>query len=134
MSDFNEKVMAEFRANGGVVGGFFEGRDLLILHTIGAKSGLKRETPLVCSTDGDRYVIVASAGGADNHPAWYHNLVKNPDVTIEVGTEKFDAIATIAEEPERTRLYEHMETVGEFFSEYKQKAQRVIPVITIARK
>lgn len=134
MSDFNEKVIAEFRANDGVVGGYFEGHTLLLLHSIGAKSGLERVTPVMTIQDGDRYVIVASKGGADTHPAWYYNLIANPDVTVEVGTEKFDAIATITDEPERTELYAKMEAEASGFTEYKNKTSRVIPVVTLARK
>ncbi len=135
MSEFNDKVIAEFRENEGVVGGFFEGHTLLLLHTTGAKSGLARISPLMTTTDGDRYILVASSGGAENHPSWYHNIVANPNVTIEVGTEKFDAIATIEEEPERTRLYSKMEERFDGFTEYKNKVKtRVIPIITVARK
>ncbi len=134
MSDFNDKVIAEFRENEGVVGGYFEGHTLLLLHTTGAKSGLERVSPVMCIEDGDRYVIVASKAGADTHPSWYHNIVANPNVTIEVGAEKFDAVATITEEPERTELYSKMEAEAEGFTEYKNKTSRVIPVITLARK
>lgn len=135
MSEFNDKVIAEFRENDGVVGGFFEEHTLLLLHTTGAKSGLARISPLMTTTDDDRYILVASSGGAENHPSWYHNIVANPNVTIEVGTEKFDAVASIAEEPERTRLYSKMEERFDGFTEYKNKVKtRVIPIITVARE
>lgn len=134
MSDFNKQVIEEFRANDGVVGGYFEGYTLLLLHTTGAKSGKKRVNPLMCIPDGDKYVIIASAAGADNHPDWYHNIVASPEISIEIGTEKFDATATITEEPERTQLYEKMEAVSAGFTEYKNKTSRVIPVITVTRK
>ncbi len=133
-NDWNKKVIAEFRANDGKVGGNFEGSDLLLLHTTGAKSGLPRINPLMTKDLGnDRYVIIASKGGATSHPDWYYNLKANPDVHIEVGTEAFDAKATILDEPERTNLYEQMEESYAFFTEYKQKAGRVIPVITVER-
>lgn len=136
MSDFNEKVIAEFRANQGVVGGYFEGQTVLLLHTTGAKSGIERVNPVVTTQDGDRYVVVASKAGAEKHPDWYHNLVANPDVTVEVGAETFDATATVTEEPERTDLYSKMESLNPAFTEYKAKTAgiRVIPVITLSRK
>jgi len=135
MSEFNEKVIAEFRENDGIVGGFFEGKALLLLHNTGAKTGKEYVTPLMYHmTDDDKYFVIASAGGADTHPQWYHNLVANPDVSIEVGAETLDAVATVADEPERTQLYEKMEAIADFFTEYKQKADRVIPVITLEPK
>lgn len=133
MSDWNQKIMDEFRANEGKVGGVFADATLLILHTIGAKSGKERVNPLVTVQDEDRLVIVASKGGADSHPAWYYNLVANPEVSVEFGTEQFRAQAAEAEEPERTRLYEKMENAFDSFSEYKTKTSRVIPVITLTR-
>jgi len=135
MSDFNEKIIKEFRENNGVVGGYFEGRTILLLHTIGAKSGNARLNPVVTLTNADgKHVIVASAAGADSHPAWYHNLVATPDVTVEVGTEKYDAVARVTEEPERTTLYEMMEAEMSGFTEYKNKTSRVIPVVVLERK
>ena len=94
MSDFNKKVIEEFRANGGKVGGHFENMSLLLLHTTGAKSGLPRLNPLAQMADGDRYVIIASKGGAPSHPDWYHNIVANSSVKVEVGTEAFEANCT----------------------------------------
>ena len=135
MSDYNKKVIEEFRANDGVVGDFFEGKTLLLLHTTGAKSGEKRLNPLVTIADGDSYIIVASAGGAEKHPAWYYNLKANTDVRIEVGTEQFDAKAMIAEEPERSELYAKMTERYPFFADYAEKTAdiRTIPVITLNR-
>lgn len=133
MSDFNKQVIEEFRANGGKVGGYFANNTLLLLHTTGAKSGQERINPLVTFEDGDRLVIVASKGGAPSHPDWYHNIVANPTVGVEYGTEEFQAQATITEEPERTELYEKMESHFAAFTEYKQKAGRVIPVVTLSR-
>lgn len=84
--------------------------------------------------DDNRYVIIASKGGADTSPDWYYNLLADPDVSVEVGTEQFQASAAPTSEPERTRLYEKIETINPGFSEYKQKTSRVIPVITLTRK
>ena len=136
MSDVNERnqqIIEEFRANGGQVGGFFTNRPLLLLHTTGAKSGLPRINPLVTMKDGDRYIIIASKGGAPSHPDWYYNLVANPNVQVEVGTEQFEAVATVAQEPERSQLYGQMATKHTFFAEYAQKVSRTIPVIILTR-
>jgi deazaflavin-dependent oxidoreductase (nitroreductase family) len=134
MSDWNKAIIDEFRANAGKVGGQFAGRTLLLLHTTGAKSGETRVNPLVYIPDSERYVIVASKGGAPTNPDWYYNLSANPEVTVEVGSEKFQAVAQVTAEPERTRLYEKMETVNPGFTEYKSKTTRSIPVITLTRK
>jgi deazaflavin-dependent oxidoreductase (nitroreductase family) len=134
MSDWNKKIIEEFRANHGKVGGHFENMTLLLLHTTGAKSGLPRLNPTAYTEDRDRLVIIASKGGADTHPDWYYNVVANPNVTIEVGTEKYDAVATVEEEPERTRLYDQMAAQYPGFEEYRQKTSRIIPVITLKRK
>ncbi len=133
MSDRNKKIIEEFRANGGKVGGYFANSTLLLLHTTGAKSGKPRVNPLVTFEDGDRLVVVASKGGAPSHPHWYHNILANPVVKVEYGTETFQARASVTEEPERTKLYEKMEKTLSTFSEYKKKAGRVIPVITLTR-
>ena len=134
MSDYNKSTIDEFRANKGKVGGYFAGADLLLLHSKGAKSGLERVNPVMYFKDGDRYVVIASKGGADTHPDWYRNILANPDVTVEVGTEQFQAVAAQTSEPERTRLYEKMESINHGFSEYKVKTSRVIPVVTLTRK
>lgn len=131
MSDFNQKIIAEFRANAGKVGEPFEGKPLLLLHTTGAKSGKERINPLMYLADDDRYVIIASKAGADSHPDWYYNILANPEVSIEVGAKQLDAVATITDEPERTRLYEKMETQSDAFTDYKNKTSRVIPVIAL---
>lgn len=134
MSDFNKKVIEEFRANEGKVGGHFEGANLLILHTIGAKSGKERVNPLMYLPDDDRYVIIASKAGAPSNPDWYYNVVANPDVTIEVGTEELQAQASVADEPERSELYERMVAVAPGFAEYRQKTDRTIPVVILEPK
>ena len=134
MSDFNKKVIEEFRANEGKVGGHFEGANLLILHTIGAKSGKERVNPLMYLPDDHRYVIIASKAGAPSNPDWYYNDVANPDVTIEVGTEELQAQASVADEPERSELYERMVAVAPGFDEYRQKTDRTIPVVILEPK
>ncbi len=133
-NDFNKNVIKEFRANGGKVGGFFENSTLLLLHTIGAKSGLPRVNPMMYVADGERLVVVASKAGAPTNPAWYHNLVANPEVQVEVGTEQFQAKATVTSEPERTQLYQKIAEKFPGFAEYAQKTTRVIPVVTLTRQ
>ncbi len=103
MSDanaWNQAIIAEFRANGGKVGGQFAGAPLLLLHTMGARSGQPRVNPLAYTRDGDRLIVIASKAGAPTNPDWYYNVVANPLVTVEVGTEQFQAQATIPPEPE----------------------------------
>jgi deazaflavin-dependent oxidoreductase (nitroreductase family) len=133
MTDFNSTVIEEFRANDGKVGGQLEAMPLLLLNTIGAKSGLSRTNPLAYLADGERLVLIASYAGSPTHPPWYHNLVANPEVGVEVGSEKFQANATIADEPERTRLYDEMAAAMPVFSEYQRKTTRVIPVVILTR-
>jgi deazaflavin-dependent oxidoreductase (nitroreductase family) len=129
----NRRVIEEFRTNTGKVGGPFEGRQMIILHTKGAKSGQARVTPLVYMPQGDRYLIVASMGGAPTNPAWYHNLVANPDVTAEVGTEKFPARATVLKGEERDRAFAAIVEKMPFFGDYQKKTTRTIPVISLER-
>ena len=133
MSDFNTQVIEEFRANGGKVGGMFEGAPMLLLTTTGAKSGQPRIAPLVYTTDDERIVIIASKGGAPTNPDWYHNIAAHPDVTVEVGTETFPARAEIAPEPERTRLFDAQAAIMPGFRDYQDNTSRVIPVVTISR-
>jgi len=133
LNDRNRAIIEEFRANGGKVGGPFAGRTLLLLHTVGAKSGQERINPVACVTDGDRLVIIASKGGAPTNPDWYYNLLAHPQVTVELGTERFQARAEVAPEPERTRLYARMVSVMPGFAEYQQKTERVIPVVVLTR-
>ncbi|MBC8506676.1 MAG: nitroreductase family deazaflavin-dependent oxidoreductase [Anaerolineales bacterium] len=133
MGDWNKAVIEEFRANEGKVGGHFENMSLLLLHTTGAKSGKPRINPVVYLEDGNNLVIIASKGGASMHPAWYHNLVANPEVSVEVGIDKFKVQATAIEEPERSKLYSKMSVKYPFFDEYRQKTDRVIPVVTLTR-
>jgi deazaflavin-dependent oxidoreductase (nitroreductase family) len=131
--DFNRNLIQDLRANGKATSGPFEGRAVLILTTQGAKSKQVRENPLVYTRDGDHYVIVASKGGAPTHPAWYHNLVKHPDVTVEVNREKFNARAHLAEGDEYERLYLQHAEINPSFHDYRKKTNRKIPVIVLER-
>jgi deazaflavin-dependent oxidoreductase (nitroreductase family) len=134
MSDPNERNMAiiqEFRANAGKVGGPFSGKSLLLLHTIGAKSGQPRINPVACIRDGNRLVIIASKGGAPTNPDWYYNILANPLVSVETSTEQFQTRVSIAVEPERTRLYNQMVEMMPGFAEYQRKTTRVIPVVIL---
>ncbi|WP_284742891.1 nitroreductase family deazaflavin-dependent oxidoreductase [Amycolatopsis sp. RTGN1] len=134
MNDFNTQVVEEFRANEGKVGNYFDGKNVLLLTTIGAKSGQVRLSPLVYTRDGDKFVVAASMGGAPKNPAWFHNLVANPKVTLEVGTETFEATATVVEDrAERDRLYAGMVAHAEGFAEYETKTTRLIPIVVFER-
>ncbi len=131
---WNDSIIAQFRANGGqMTSGPFTGRTLLLLTTKGAKTNVERKSPLVYSRDGERFVIVASKGGAPTHPAWYHNLRAHPEVTLEVGKEKFRARASVATAAERRRLYDkHAERMPAFW-DYEKKTTRKIPVVVLER-
>ncbi len=133
MNDFNTQVIAEFRANEGKVGGPFAGAPMILITTTGAKSGQPRVAPLVYTTDGDRYVVIASKGGAPTNPDWYYNIAANPEITVEIGGETFPARAEIAAEPERTRLFDAQAALMPGFREYQNNTTRIIPVITISR-
>ncbi len=133
MNEFNRKVIEEFRANGGKVGGQFQGAPMLLLTTVGAKSGKTYVTPLVYSRDGDRIVIIASYAGNAKNPSWYHNLVANPAPTIEIGSERFKARATVAQGAERDRLFNQQAAQMPVFHEYQKKTARKIPVIVLEK-
>lgn len=129
--NYNQQVIETFRANQGVVRG---PNKLILLTTTGAKSGKQRTTPLAYSTDGDKLVIAASKGGAPVNPDWYFNLVAHPIVTVELGTQKFQARATVVkDETERQRLYAHHAELMPGFAEYPTKTDRKIPVILLER-
>jgi deazaflavin-dependent oxidoreductase (nitroreductase family) len=130
-NDWNQSIIEEFRANGGKVGGPFAGNTLLLLHTTGAKTGEPRINPLATIKDGDRYVVIASKGGAPTNPDWYYNVIANPVITIEAGIEEFQARAAVAEEPERTRLFEKMAAAMPGFTEYQRNTTRILPVIVL---
>jgi deazaflavin-dependent oxidoreductase (nitroreductase family) len=132
-NDFNQKIIDEFRAHGGKVGGNFANAPMLLLTTTGAKTGQKRTNPLVYLPDGDRLVVFASKAGAPDNPDWYHNLRANPEVTVEVGTETHRAKAVIAQGAERDRLYAEQARRFPTFGTYQAKTTRVIPVIVLER-
>ena len=127
----NKKIIDEFRANEGRVGGRFEGKTLLLLHTRGVKSGQERINPTAYVRDDGRLVVIASKGGAPTNPDWYYNVIASPRVTVEVGKENLQAEAKIAEEPERTRLYDKMVEMMPGFDDYRHKTTRKIPVIVL---
>jgi deazaflavin-dependent oxidoreductase (nitroreductase family) len=131
LNDRNKKIIDEFRANQGRVGGPFEGKTLLLLHTRGAKSGEERINPVAYVRDQDRYVVIASKGGAPTNPDWYYNILKNPLVTVEARIEQFQARAGIAVEPDRTRLYNKMVEMMPGFDDYRHRTTRQIPVIVL---
>jgi deazaflavin-dependent oxidoreductase (nitroreductase family) len=131
MTDFNQGVIEEFRANQGRVGGMFEGMPILLLHHKGARSGAERVTPVAYLEDGGRYVIIASKAGAPAHPHWYHNLKANPETEIEVGTDTFRVVAEEVGRAERDRLYAEMVSRRPQFAEYEEKTARVIPVFAL---
>jgi deazaflavin-dependent oxidoreductase (nitroreductase family) len=133
MTEFNTKVIDEFRANGGKVGGQFANAPMVLLTTKGAKSGKTYVHPLVYSKDGDRYVLIASFAGAPKHPSWYHNIVANPTVKLEIGNEKFQAKAKITSGEERERLYNAQAAMMPFFNDYRKKTSRQIPVVALTR-
>lgn len=130
-ADFNAQIIEEFRANGGNVGGMFEGMPLLLVHHVGAKSGQARVNPVAYSKDGERYIIYASKGGAPTHPGWYHNLMAHPQTKVEVGTETVDVVASEAQGEERDRLFKAQAERVPQFAEYQEKTERRIPVIIL---
>ena len=134
--DFNRSIIEEFRANDGVCGGPFEGNPMILLTMTGAKSGRELTTPLTyCPTgnNDDECIIFASAGGAPKHPNWYHNLLANPNVTIERGTEKYRAQAVVTAGPDRQAAFQKMAEALPRFGEYQDKTERQIPVLRLVR-
>lgn len=134
MNDFNAQVIDEFRANGGTAGGIFEGKPLLLLHNVGAKSGTEYVTPLVYLDEDGRTFIFASKGGAPSHPGWFHNLKANPEVQIEIGTDTVDVVAEELTGAERDRIYEIQKEQQPQFAEYEAKTDRKIPVVELKPK
>lgn len=133
VNDWNARIIAEFRANEGRVGGRFEGAPLLLLHTTGARSGAERVNPMMYLEEDGRLYVFASKAGADTHPDWYHNLVKTPAVSVELGTAAFTATAAPLGEPERARVYAEQARRYPGFAEYEAKTDRVIPVVELVR-
>lgn len=133
LDGFNRHVVEEFRANGGKVGGQFEGADLLLLHTTGAKSGKPRLSPLAFLTIDGKMLIVGSYAGAPKDPAWVHNLRANPKVRIEVGTDSYDATARELPDDERDAAYPKIAAAAPVFAEYQANTSRAIPLFEIIR-
>jgi deazaflavin-dependent oxidoreductase (nitroreductase family) len=130
--DFNKDIIDEFRANDGKVGGGFAGAPMLLLHTKGAKSGAERVNPLVYGAVGDDYVVFASKGGHPTNPDWYHNLVANPETSIEVGSETIPVTARETEGDERERIWSKQKADMPGFADYEKKTTRQIPVIILS--
>ena len=131
---FNRNLIDHFRANAGdIKEGIFKGAPILLLTTRGARSGATYTTPLVYTRDGERLVIIASKGGAPTSPGWYHNLVANPTVTLEVGPERYEATATVAQGAERDRLFDAQAALMPNFAQYQRNTTRRIPVVVLER-
>lgn len=131
VNDWNQKIIDEFRANEGRLGGPFEGAPVLLLTTTGAKSGMKRTHPMMYLLEGDNTYVFASKAGAPTNPDWYHNLVANPKVSVELGGETFDATAEPVTGQERDRIYAIQGERYPGFAEYQEKTDRVIPVVEL---
>lgn len=131
-TDFNGKIIAEFRASGGKVGGPFAGADILLLHHTGARSGTRRVSPLGYQRVGDSFAVFASKAGAPENPAWYHNLITHPDASVEVGTDTLPVRARLAEPAERDVIWDRQKVRAPHFAQYEEKAvPRKIPVIVL---
>ena len=134
MNDFNQRIIAEFRANKGVVGGMFAGMPMLILHSKGAKSGVIRQHPLAYQPRGDNaWAIFASKAGAPTNPDWYHNLVAHPDASIEVGADTVPVTTRVLEGAERSEVWEAQKAASAAFAKYEAATTRVIPVVLLSR-
>ncbi len=133
LDDFNRNIVDEFRANGGVVGGPFEGGTLLLLHTTGAKSGKARLSPLAYLTVDDRMLVVGSYAGAPKDPAWVHNLRAKPQAHVEVGTESYDVDVRELPDDERDAAYPKIVEVAPVFADYQAKTTRSIPLFELTR-
>ena len=130
---FNRRIIAEFRANGGKVGGQFEGMSLALLTTVGRKTGQRRTSPVAYMNVDGQPVVIASKGGAPTHPAWFHNLVANPQVTVEFGTDTFEATAEVLQGEKRDRIFAKVAAMAPGFGDYQAGTTRVIPVVAIHR-
>lgn len=132
--EFNARNIAEFRSSGGKLGGPFEGAPVLLLTTTGAKSGQPRTSPMMYLPEGDRIFVFASNEGKDNHPSWYHNLRANPSATVELGTDTFAVTAVEITGAEHDRLYGIQAKRYPGFATYRERTQRVIPVVELIKK
>jgi deazaflavin-dependent oxidoreductase (nitroreductase family) len=134
MADFNTPIIEEFRENDGKVGGYFRGLPMLLLHHVGAKSGVERCNPLAYQrVDDDTVAIFGSKGGAPTNPDWYHNLLVHPEARVEIGNDSFDVKARLAEGDERERIWEKQKKDRPAFADYEKKTQREIPVFILER-
>jgi deazaflavin-dependent oxidoreductase (nitroreductase family) len=131
MSDYDASIIEEYRANAGRLGGSWEGRDLLLLTTTGRRSGRPHTKPMVYTRDGDRLLVYASKGGAPDHPDWYLNLAADSRVVVEVGPDRYEAIATPLEGAERDREFAAQAARNPVFADYERKTSRVIPVVAL---
>ncbi len=134
MADMNAQIIAEFRANEGKVGGMFERAPLLILHSTGAKSGEERTHPMMYQAVDDAFAVFASYAGGPKNPAWFHNLVANPDASVEVGTDIVDVTARVTEGEERETIWSTQKESYPTFAEYEQNTTRQIPVVVLERR
>jgi len=134
MSDFNRGIIEEFRANHGVVGGQFEGATLVLLTTTGARTAQTRVNPLATLVEGDTLYVFASKAGAPTNPDWYHNVLAHPEVQVEFGDDRFDAVASPVTGPERDRLYAAQVERMPGFGDYEKATERVIPVVELRRR
>jgi deazaflavin-dependent oxidoreductase (nitroreductase family) len=133
-SDFNKQTIDEFRRNHGKVGGYFQGAPLLLLHTVGRRSGKSRVNPMMYLKEEDRYLVFASKGGADTNPDWYYNLKAHPDARIEVGDQTLDVHAEEVTGRERDAIYKRQATLYPSFDSYQRGTRRIIPVIALASR
>jgi deazaflavin-dependent oxidoreductase (nitroreductase family) len=131
--EMNRQVISEFRATGGKASGMFEGKPLVLVHHVGAKSGVERIAPLVPYVDGSRIFVFASKGGSDTNPDWYHNLVANPHTVAELGSETFAVTVRVLTGDERDEIYSRQSAVEPQFAEYQRTAARLIPVLELQR-
>jgi deazaflavin-dependent oxidoreductase (nitroreductase family) len=134
MSDWNDKVIEEFRANGGKVGGNFEGAPLLLLHSTGARSGQERVHPMMYQAVGDGFAVFASKAGADTNPDWYHNLRAHPQAWVEVGTDTVEVTARVLDAEEREPVWQEQKARYPGFADYETRTERVIPVVLLDRR
>lgn len=132
-NEYNRRLIEEFRTTRDAGGVPLEGRPMLLLTTTGAKSGQRRITPLMYIPDGDRLLVIASNIGAPKHPDWYHNLAAHPQVGVEVGVERFDAVATTLEGADREQTWSRIVAQYPFFADHQQKTSRQIPVVALER-
>jgi deazaflavin-dependent oxidoreductase (nitroreductase family) len=134
MADFNQTIIAEFRANGGKLGGQFDGATMLLLHHKGAKSGQERVNPLAYQQVGENVAVFASKGGAPTNPDWYYNLLAHPATTVEIGTETVPVVARVAGSDERTKIWEKQKKDAPGFADYEKNTPREIPVVILEKK